>query len=100
MFGRKINLEIRKETYYLWCNRIFDMKVMYNAKEFSKALKTKRIIDLNIDLRAAAKRTKISISTLSRIENGKMPDLNTFANLCEWMGKDMNEFIVIKSSKK
>jgi len=75
------------------------MKIKYDATGFGKALKTKRIIEDNIDLRELAKKTKISIATLSRVERGRMPDLNTYANLCQWLGCDPKQFL-IKSSKK
>lgn len=35
----------------------------------------------------------VSPSTLSRIEQGKMPDLETFVKLCDWLGISTNEFI-------
>lgn len=39
-------------------------------------------------IRAVAKEIGISPSTLSRIENSKMPDLKTFHRVCEWLGYD------------
>lgn len=44
-------------------------------------------------VRAAASEVGISSATLSRVENGHMPDLETFAKLCAWLGKDPNEFL-------
>lgn len=35
----------------------------------------------------------ISPSTLSRIENGKMPDIETFLLLCDWLEVSAAEFI-------
>lgn len=35
----------------------------------------------------------ISASTLSRIENGSVPDVNTFLLLCEWLGVPSDTFI-------
>jgi transcriptional regulator with XRE-family HTH domain len=35
----------------------------------------------------------IGISTLSRIENGKMPDVETFLAICHWLQVSPNEFI-------
>ena len=34
----------------------------------------------------------VSISTLSRIEQGKIPDLSTFLKICTWLGVSPNEF--------
>jgi transcriptional regulator with XRE-family HTH domain len=39
-------------------------------------------------LRLAAKEVGISPSTLSRVENGKIPDLETFGRICAWLGDD------------
>lgn len=36
-------------------------------------------------LRDAAKQAGVNFSTLSRIENGKFPDLETFSRLCQWL---------------
>ena len=36
---------------------------------------------------------EISASTLSRIEKGKMPDLDTFLRLCDWLDIQPNELI-------
>lgn len=34
----------------------------------------------------------VSISTLSRIEQGKIPDLSTFLKICVWLNVDPSEF--------
>ena len=39
-------------------------------------------------LRAVATEVGTSAPTLSRIESGKMPDLQTFGKLCRWLGVD------------
>jgi len=35
----------------------------------------------------------ISISTLSRVELGKIPDLGTFLRLCRWLGVSPEQFV-------
>lgn len=35
----------------------------------------------------------VSPSTLSRIEQGKVPDLDTFARLCHWLGVSADDFM-------
>ena len=35
----------------------------------------------------------ISISTLSRVEQGKIPDLVTFLRLCRWLGVSSEQFV-------
>lgn len=39
-------------------------------------------------IRTAAAEIGVSTATLSRIENGHMPDLETFRRVCEWLGAD------------
>jgi transcriptional regulator with XRE-family HTH domain len=34
----------------------------------------------------------VSASTLSRVEQGKVPDLDTFLQLCRWLGVSPDEF--------
>ena len=34
----------------------------------------------------------VSISTLSRIDQGKIPDLSTFMKICQWLGTSPEEF--------
>jgi transcriptional regulator with XRE-family HTH domain len=40
----------------------------------------------------------ISPSTLSRVENGKTPDVETFLRVCDWLGVPAGEFLVTDSS--
>lgn len=44
-------------------------------------------------VRAAAIEADVSPATLSRVENGHMPDLKTFAALCKWIDRDPREFL-------
>jgi transcriptional regulator with XRE-family HTH domain len=74
------------------------MKQELNFKTFSKAIRQKRLIDLNITGREAAKVIGISYPTLSRVENSNMPDLITYANICKLLGVPMEKFII--TSKK
>jgi transcriptional regulator with XRE-family HTH domain len=39
-------------------------------------------------IREVANEVGISPATLSRIENGKIPDLDTFGKICSWLGDD------------
>src|ERR1700676_2599366 len=36
----------------------------------------------------------VSASTLSRLEQGNMPDLETFARLCAWLRVSANDFVL------
>jgi transcriptional regulator with XRE-family HTH domain len=44
-------------------------------------------------IRSAAQDAGVSSATLSRVENGHMPDLVTFAKLCKWLQRDPREFL-------
>ena len=44
-------------------------------------------------IRAVAAEIGISSATLSRIESGKQPDLETFARVCRWLGIDASEVL-------
>ena len=44
-------------------------------------------------MRAAAREVGVSSATLSRIENGKQPDLGTFEKLCRWLEMSPTEFL-------
>src|SRR5260370_19141682 len=46
-------------------------------------------------VRAAALEAGVTHSTFSRVENGHMPDLKTFAKLCKWLARDPREFFGI-----
>ena len=51
-------------------------------------------------VRAAALEAEVSSATFSRVENGYMPDLVTFAKLCKWLQCDPGEFLGIESKSK
>ncbi len=41
---------------------------------------------------AAAEVGEVSAPTLSRIENGKVPDMDTFMRICQWLGVSADTF--------
>jgi transcriptional regulator with XRE-family HTH domain len=42
----------------------------------------------------------VSASTMSRVEQGKVPDLDTFMRLCKWLNVSPDEFMQGKASIK
>jgi transcriptional regulator with XRE-family HTH domain len=70
------------------------VKTIFQTESFGRAIKQKRIIELDADLRTLSKKLKISAATLSRCEHGNMPDLLTYAMLCDWLGVSKDEFFV------
>jgi transcriptional regulator with XRE-family HTH domain len=51
-------------------------------------------------LRAVAAEIGVSPSTLTRVEQGNIPDLETFGKLCKWMSVDPNDFLGIERSNE
>jgi transcriptional regulator with XRE-family HTH domain len=45
-------------------------------------------------IREFAKKLGISPATLSRIENGKLPDLETFSKICDKLGLDPSDLLL------
>lgn len=50
-------------------------------------------------VRAAAADVGVSPATLSRIENGQMPDLHTFAKICRWLELDPGDFLGMSAKR-
>ena len=50
-------------------------------------------------VREVAAEVGVSSATYSRVENGHMPDLETFAKLCRWLGRDPSEFLGLEAHK-
>lgn len=51
-------------------------------------------------IREVAAEIGISYATLSRIENGKLPDLQTFSKICMWLELDPGEILGCGSKPK
>ena len=67
--------------------------VFYDSQSLKKDLRLKRIIELELSMDACSKSIGISKSTLSRVENGNMPDLLTFFKIIKWLGNDFKQYI-------
>jgi len=61
--------------------------------EFGRLLAAKRG---GRGVRAVALEAEVSSSTYSRVENGHMPDLETFAKLCRWLDRNPAEFLGVE----
>lgn len=63
-----------------------------NIEDFAVQIRKQRG---NRGLREVAQEIgEISASTLSRIENGNIPDLDTFIRVCRWLGVSPDMFII------
>ena len=49
-------------------------------------------------IREVAREMAVSPATLSRVENGRLPDLETFSKLCRWLGIDPGEVLGCKGT--
>lgn len=49
---------------------------------------------------AAAEMENVSSSTLSRIERGSLPDIDTYMRICRWLGVSPSEFAIEKTSSR
>lgn len=68
------------------------MATQIDLAKFIAMLKTKRG---ERGLREVAQEIgEISASTLSRLENGKIPDMDTFLRVCDWMKIDPSQFLI------
>jgi transcriptional regulator with XRE-family HTH domain len=67
-----------------------------SIEEFGRLVAAKRG---NRGIRAAAVEAAVSPATLSRVENGHMLDLKTFAALCKWIDRDPREFLGMKTNE-
>ena len=47
----------------------------------------------SMGIRAAAAEIGIGSATLSRIENGKLPDVGTLSKICDWLDVDSSHFV-------
>lgn len=63
---------------------------MISLEEFGRLIALKRN---GRGIRSAAADVGVSSATLSRVENGQMPDLATFAKICKWLEVDPREFL-------
>lgn len=56
----------------------------YIPKLLGRALKQKR---QNKSLRQISREIGVSVSTLSRVEAGKLPNLTSYYRICHWLNK-------------
>jgi transcriptional regulator with XRE-family HTH domain len=67
--------------------------IVYDSELLKKDLRLKRLIELQISMDVCAKEIGVSKATLSRVENGNMPDLITFFKIIKWLGSDAKKYI-------
>jgi len=75
-------------------------EIKFNSEALRKAVATMRIIELNATVRECAKFIGISSSTISRCENGKQIDFDSFGKICLWLQKEPNDFYTITRERQ
>lgn len=75
------------------------------ANEIDTAKLAAAILDrrkeLEVGVRAAAAEIEgVSSSTLSRVEKGNLPDLDTYLRICRWLGRPSTYFAVELSDEQ
>ena len=65
----------------------------FSTREFANRVSKARV---GRGIRAVALEIGISHATLSRVEKGHLPDLETFQKICSWLKVDPNEFLGTK----
>ncbi len=73
------------------------MKSTLNNELLSSMIKSKRQTK---GLRDTAKEIGIGLATLSRVEQGNLPDVETFIKLCNWLSVSTDIFITDSTPKK
>lgn len=74
-----------------------DLKFNYDL--FRKDLITQRVIELETTIREAAKIAGVSASTISRIENRKSFDMETFVKLCLWLKSEPSKYFQVPANR-
>jgi len=79
------------------------MNSTLNTELLASMIKTKRgkmgLRDTAIEISNETGKT-ISAATLSRIEQGNLPDVETFIKLCQWLNVSTDEFVATHGPKK
>jgi transcriptional regulator with XRE-family HTH domain len=75
------------------------MKEHFHNEAFFEALDAHRQ-GKNLTWKAVAEMAKVSASTLTRIAQGKRPDVDTLAALCRWSGLSADKFIGYEALKR
>jgi transcriptional regulator with XRE-family HTH domain len=89
---RNINICVSQVQHCFINKKNINMQSTLNTELLAGMLKEKRG---SLGLRAVAEAIGgVSAATLSRIEQGKLPDVDTFIKICQWMETPTDTFIV------
>ncbi|MCI1189888.1 helix-turn-helix domain-containing protein [Hymenobacter sp. DH14] len=71
-----------------------------NAKALAEAIIRHREARKLTGRAASAEMENVSPSTLSRIERGNLPDLDTYMRICRWLNVDPAHFAITPTGRK
>lgn len=74
-----------------------DLHLALHKKGRTWRVRPTRIIPRAGRGRSAALEANVSPATLSRVENGNVPDLATFAKICRWLEIDPAQFLGVET---
>lgn len=72
----------------------------FDSKKFRKDMITQRVINLDLTMQEAANQIGISKATVSRIENKKSIDIETFALCLIWIGLSYQNYFISEPIKR
>lgn len=70
------------------------MTVQINLRQLALDLNQRRYTD-RLNLREVSKLVNVSPSTLSRLEQGRMPDLVTYIVVCRYLNRPFNHYFTL-----
>ncbi len=70
-------------------------KANFDAEAFYSALDAQRIAK-KLHWKQVAEKSGVSASTLTRMAQGRRPDVDSLASLLNWSGLDANEFVRVE----
>ncbi len=73
------------------------MSSSLDTKKFSEMVKSKRG---STGLRTLAAEIGVSASTLSRIEQGNLPDIDTYLTICNWLEVSSDFFTIASTDEE
>lgn len=71
-----------------------------NASALAEAIQRRREAKKLTVRAAAAEMDNVSSSTLSRIERGSLPDLDSYMRICRWLDLDPAHFAITPTGRK
>jgi len=72
----------------------------FDSEKFRKDMISKRVISLDLTMQEASEQIGVSKATISRIENKKSIDMDTFAMCLTWLGLSYQNYFISEPIKR